>query len=319
MTIFGIYVVLGYTFWGGMIALALCAALRVKGFTCRNIEIPFFFLFLLALVFFRWTLLTTNKEYHADESFFIAEGMKYLTDFLPWRSVDGTTSGPFDSWFIMWPLLVGLPMNYCTARVTGVVIIFLTVFFTQRLLRHVLDPEWSLVLILPLATMYCFLWERAFASYTSQDLSVALLAALAWVGFVSAKNPTPLRAFIIGLITGAIPFGKLQAAPAAAVITSSIFVAWILAAYRGALPRRKIGIVLLVAIGSIFLIPAAILIPVAAGGAFHDFWIRYPWASMANGAPRASGWIASTEMLREGQADNILFSCFGSAEMSFLV
>ncbi len=290
----------GFGLWAAMIALALCVALKVKGFSYADTQVPFYILFVLALVFFRWTLLSTNKEYVEDESFFLAEAMKYETDFLPWRSVDGNTTGPLDAWAIMWPPLVGLPLNYCTERATGIILIILTVIFTQRFVRQALDPEWSLALILPLATMYCFVWDRGLASYTSQDVPIALLAALAWVGFASTKNPTTLRAFLIGLITGAIPFAKLQAAPIAAVMTTVIFISWILRGYREALPRRVVGIALWVGIASIFIVPAAILIPVAVGGALYDFWIRYPWLNLAYGAPRASPFIQFTEILRNG-------------------
>jgi len=223
-------VFLAFGSWIAMIVVAISLALGKRCLRYQaEFQYSFFCLFLVALVLFRWPYLVNNTEFCLDEGGILAAGMKYLTDFMPWRSVDGTTSGPLNTYIVMWPAILGLPMDYCTARVTGIILIFLTVLFSQRLLRQALDPGWSLVLLLPVATMYFFAFDANLIHFSSEHLPVALMAVLAWLGF---KNPTLTRAGLIGFIAGAIPFTKLQAVPIAVAIVACIFGGWIFAGGR---------------------------------------------------------------------------------------
>ena len=65
-------------------------------------------------------------ELNVDESQMLSQGMKFLVDPMPWRSVDGATSGPLNSYIISLLLLVGISPGYlfvhwlATALVTAV-------------------------------------------------------------------------------------------------------------------------------------------------------------------------------------------------------
>ena len=61
----------------------------------------------LAVLIFRWPVLFVPMELNPDETQMASQAMKYLLDFVPWRSVDGTTSGPLNSWLLAIPACFG--------------------------------------------------------------------------------------------------------------------------------------------------------------------------------------------------------------------
>ena len=267
---------LAFGLWTAMLVLVVCLVWKKRSpETEQHAQFWFFFLLAFALICFRWPYLSANVELNVDESQMLAQGMKYLSDFLPWRSVDGTTSGPLDTYVVMWPVLFGLPMNYCTSRIMGVMLIFLTVLFSQRMLRQVLDPAWSLVLTFPLATMYLFAWGENSVHFSSEHLPVLLIAISSWLGLKTIRNPSLAQAASFGLIAGAVPFAKPQAAPIAILLSASVFAAWILLSRRQ--PGRRPGAFRLIvaATAGALVIPTLILVPVALLGAWNDFVIRF--------------------------------------------
>src|SRR5882757_8822920 len=94
-------------------------------------------LFLLA---WRWPFLLVAREFNPDESQLIAGALTLTRDPVFWRSVDGNTAGPFDFYALLPLHWLGLPLDYFTARLTGLLIIWGTLFLCLRTLARIFGP-----------------------------------------------------------------------------------------------------------------------------------------------------------------------------------
>ena len=63
------------------------------------------------LLAWRWPFLLSADEYNPDESQLIAGALTLPLDPVPWRGVDGFTSGPLNFYPLLIPHLVGLPLD----------------------------------------------------------------------------------------------------------------------------------------------------------------------------------------------------------------
>ena len=54
----------------------------------------------VALVAWRWRSICYEGEINLDESQLLAQAMRYKADLMPWRSVDGGSSGPLNTWLL---------------------------------------------------------------------------------------------------------------------------------------------------------------------------------------------------------------------------
>src|SRR4051794_23955123 len=71
----------------------------------RKREALFAFLILAVLLAWRWPFLLSADEYNPDESQLIAGAITLRIDPVPWRSVDGFTSGPLNFYPLLLPRL----------------------------------------------------------------------------------------------------------------------------------------------------------------------------------------------------------------------
>ena len=233
--------------------------------------LKFFLLFSVALAFalpvWRFRSLTYNGEINVDESSILAQAMRYLEDPVPWRSVNGGSGGPLNTWVLLWAPLAGLKLSYSAARITGLACTFLIVVPTALGIREMVGNRFSLLLTLPMTLLLCCTLNLDFVHFSSEQLPSAMSAWAVWLILLQLRQVSLPRAFVLGLITGAMPFTKLQVAPAgialfvAAFLTTTIPIG---------LRSAKIRAGLLLAAGGLT-VPAAILIPVAVCGAWSDF------------------------------------------------
>jgi len=177
-------------------------------------KVLLFALLFLALFAWRAPILFYPGELNPDESSFIAQALGYARHWLPF-SQDGVTSGPLNSYVLMWPMLAGKPLSYLTIRLTGLVCVFITLVFSIKTLSAIVGENRSLPLALPLIAFYLFAYRPDFVHYSSEHLPVALFAISLWLTTVLWKHMNGRAAFVLGIILGAIPFSKLQAAPLA--------------------------------------------------------------------------------------------------------
>lgn len=256
-------------YWAG--ALAATAALlgwmtlewrlAARGKSLRFAAGGFAALLFLFLLAWRWPFLLCAHEYNPDESQFIAGALTLAHDPVFWRSVDGTTSGPLN-FYVLLPLRwFGLPLDYFTVRLAGLLLCWGALLGVLRLLRSTVAPGAARLAVLAGAVFLAVVIEPDFVHYSSELMPLALLGlALCWV----ERRPR-LAAFVAGLL----PWAKLQAAPlAAAVVGWQLVVTW----RRGGSHRLRDGAAL---VGSAA-IPSVVAVGlVMAFGQFDYFYRRY--------------------------------------------
>lgn len=182
-------------------------------------EWVFGLLLLLFLLAWRWPFLLCASEYNPDESQFIAGAMTLARDPVFWRCVDGVTSGPLDFYALLPLHWLGLPLDYFTARVTALLLIWCTLLFVQRSLRARAPAAVAQLAVLPGAVFFATATAADFVHYSSELAPLALLALA-----LSQIERRPLAA---AFVAGCLPWAKLQAAPlAVAVVGWQLWQLW---------------------------------------------------------------------------------------------
>ena len=190
-------------------------------------------LFIIASVAFlmawRWPFLLESREFNPDESQLIAGAITLTHDPVFWRSVDGTTSGPLNFYALLPLHALGLPLDYFTARLTGLLLISITLIACYRFLRSLASPAASQLALLPLLIFYATTKDAFFLQYSSGDVSVALFAVSAYLMF--GRSPSAVvgnwRLVLGAFTTGLLPWAKIQSAPLAAALIASVL--WLIA------------------------------------------------------------------------------------------
>jgi hypothetical protein len=142
-------------FWLVIVAIALYPVLRKGDFTSKDWWKTFgaFSLTLaFALPIWRLRSLLYNGEINVDESQILAQALKYLSDPLPWRSVVGGSSGPLNTWILLWAPLLGLKLSYLIARITSLLCAFATLTGCALALREIAGSRLAILLTLPATT-----------------------------------------------------------------------------------------------------------------------------------------------------------------------
>lgn len=171
-------------------------------------------LFLLA---WRWPFLLGAREFNPDESQLIAGALTLARDPVFWRSVDGNTAGPLD-FFALLPLhWLGLPLDYFTARLTGLLIVWGALFSCLRTLARLFGPAAAWLGVLPTAAFFATVTHHDFLQYSTEHLP--LLPVAGAFGLLAARAPGDRRQLWLAcFLAGLLPWAKLQSAPLSLVL-----------------------------------------------------------------------------------------------------
>lgn len=239
--------------------------------------VVFFLLVCGALLVLRLPQIKWGGELNPDESQMLAQGMRFLSHPVPWRDVDGTTGGPFNSLVLSLPMWFGAPAAWQTPRWVLGALTCLTLFLLYLTLRCFGTRAEAQFALLPTAFFYALSDTGDFVSYNSEAVSVLLLSAgfylLAkeWTG----DRPSQLRLFLLGLAAGSITFAKLQAAPLAVFL---VLVGLAQIAFRHHRDGQPWNVgwrePLALCVGAVA-VPSLILGVVTVYGALGDFWKSY--------------------------------------------
>lgn len=168
----------------------------------------------------RLPILLFNQELNPDESQMISHAITLAKWPVYWRSVDGTTIGPLDLYALLLPRLLGLGFDYTAARVLGLLCIGGSLLFLFLTLRRLYGTAVARLVWLPTLLFLAFTQIPDFVHYSSEHVPVLLLAGATWLlsqAFTERSTP-PGQAYLLGLLLGMVPFGKLQGVPAAGVV-----------------------------------------------------------------------------------------------------
>jgi hypothetical protein len=183
-----------------------------------------------ALVLRRWTTIVDPRPLEVDESAMVARALKATLDPVPWRSYDGTTSGPLDTLALVLPRVLGLPIGYFEARVLAVLLIVVTLGAWYATLARLLGPRAALAGTLGPFLFFALTDHLELTTFASELVPLALLSV---AGFAIAcaregEEDASLRRLALGaFLAGAAPWAKLQTAPIALVLIGlALGIAW---------------------------------------------------------------------------------------------
>jgi hypothetical protein len=229
---------------------------------------------LLFLLAWRWPFLFAAYDLNPDEGLLVAGARTLLHDPVFWRSVDGTTSGPLNFYILLPFAKLGLPLDYFTARVAALSMIWVALIASYRLMRSHHGEGLARLSILPAAVLFATFTHPDLVHYSSEHLSVMLIALSAALTLGTGSDERRLlRARLWGaFLAGLLPWAKLQAIPIAAalVVGGAIQVA----REPAFSARRKARTIGLLVFGA--LLPSvAILIGIVATGQYEAFVQSY--------------------------------------------
>ncbi len=218
-----------------------------------------------------------NGQFNVDEGQMLIQAERYLSHPIPWKDVDGTTSGPFNSWVLSVALAAGAPYNYVTLHVTAFVLNFLTVFFVYRAFRLFVSLSGSRLALLPLVFVYSTSAHTKFTYYSSEKLPLLFLSIVVWLVakyYISGK-PRSTWLLWAGLLLGALPFAKLQASYCGVALGLGAILAIAFKARKSIITNQTATKHLAVLLISTGLVPALIFVTLLLNQSLEAFWISY--------------------------------------------
>lgn len=215
-------------------------------------------------------------ELNPDESQLMVQALRYADDMLPWRSVDGTTSGPLNSWFVLLVRTLGLPFTYsCLHAVSALLlgVIVATSYLTVRLFSPMRQAVWvGFVGTLAVA----FSSAGDFMHFSTEHVPATMLAAATYgcVWVLKKNTPTLPVLLVAAFLAGLVPWAKLQGVPVAGIVGA--FALW-LAVRRDGDSSGPLGPLVrgALVVGAGLLPSLLILVPVWRGGVLSTFWDSY--------------------------------------------
>ena len=256
--------------WLALLGIALFPALTKAEFTASKwwkTLASFCLLLAVALPVWRLRSLLYNGEVNVDESQVLAQAMRYRIDPIPWRGVDGGSSGPLNTWIILWAPLLGLKMDYFAARITGLTCLWAMLCGLTLTLSELVNRRLAMLLALPAITLLLTILNFDYLFFSSEQLPIAIMAWVVYALTLLAKNPSRWIVYVIGFLTGALPFCKIQVGPAGVYL-------WVIAAaiviYQRKTIREAASLLIPLILGGLS-VPLLILGPVIAAGAWNDF------------------------------------------------
>ncbi|HEY8993866.1 MAG TPA: hypothetical protein VIM71_04225, partial [Lacunisphaera sp.] len=160
----------------------------------------------------RWPFLLAANDFNPDESQLIAGAITLTHDPVFWRSVDGTTSGPLNFYALLPLHWLGLPLDYFSARLTGLFLIWGALWLCHRTLIRLFDETAAWLGVLPFLIFFSTVTNNDLIHYSSEHPSLLLTAGA--VALLAGRKPGDMiRLAGASFLAGCLPLGKLQTAP----------------------------------------------------------------------------------------------------------
>jgi hypothetical protein len=270
-----IYYLLGGASLAAFVVLAAILPWRASRATAS--EGAFLLSIWAALFACRWPIFLWPDPLNPDEGALIACAMKAKFDWIPWRGFDGANSGPLNCDILLLPALVGAPMGFFSARVTGLCLIAGAICALYYTVKWIYGTNVARLSIVPPVLLFSLAKNPDFVHYSSEHLSIFLttvaLAAAAYLARgMGSKSSRLIVCAIGGLCLGSTPFAKLQASPIALAVLVLLAVALLIASPRLSSDKRLEVFALVTAL---LAVPVAILISLCATGTLMDAVIPY--------------------------------------------
>ncbi len=238
-------------------------------------------IFIISIILFtivgRWSSLLL-PEMNVDESQFIAAGMKLFKDPLFWKSVDTGSSGPLNIFPLTLPLLLGIRLEYASARIIAILLVLISVLSLYYSLNFIYNKLIARSAIFLVVITFAVMPIYDILYYSSEYMPMAILAMALLAICFSYRYPRQEIRIISGFLLGAIPFAKFQAVPIAfALALMSIHI--IYRQSRNKIELSKSVILFGLSLTVFSLITLTYLLKFSL---FDDFWKSYIQENLLN-------------------------------------
>jgi hypothetical protein len=262
--------------FGALAAFLILAARPGPRLRERRSEIIFLLITGLALFAFRWPVFIVPFQLGPDEAAFVANALKVTADLAPWRNFDAGTSGPLNCYVLALPALIGLQINFTSARIIGLFLMLTAMLALYYAGKWTYGRDVARLSIVPPVLLLALTTDFSFVQYTSEHLSICLttvaLGASAYLA--SARGSTRARltaAILAGFCIGATPFAKLQAGPIALAVFV-VAIAGLLSSGRGLSDSKFLTTAY---VSALCLMPGVIALSVWYTKMWNDAWTSY--------------------------------------------
>lgn len=131
----------------------------------------------------------------------LAQVLGYQRDIVPWRSVDGTSGGPLNPWFVMAAQSAGIPYGYVGIHLLAALSLCVSLLAGFFASKRAFGPRAAMV-----GTVFTAVWLACqqspdFVHYSSELFPVMLLS-LAWILLQGRTAGKLGAAFLLGMVHG---------------------------------------------------------------------------------------------------------------------
>ena len=223
---------------------------------------------LVLLTFMRIPTVFYNCELNVDESQLLTQAMTLVRDPVYGRSVDGTSIGPINSYLLLIPYALGLPFDYISARITGLLLIAISLVFFYRSLRILTSPQISRLSFLPVLLFFGWATHPDFLHYSSELSSLVILTICFWliVRLFQSGHTSLVTLAVVGIVAGLTPYAKLQTLPIVGMMLIVLF--FYLLRSRSAVPS-------LLVLSVSFIVPTLVVFGLAYAFGVERYFIDY--------------------------------------------
>lgn len=213
-----------------------------------------------------------EPELNPDEGQFLASADKLFYDGDFFRADDCGTSGPVNIYPLMLPAVFGLSPDFASSRLMALALHFLSIWLLYRTIALVAPEPVARLSIVPAAAIFAVFKNVGLVEYSSEDVPVLLVGIALYFAVRVLHKPgsytVPL--FVLGFLSSAAFFSKLQAVPILAAL-ALVPIVYLRASGAARRIRRP---ALIFAAGAL---PLSILHTALclATGVWHDFWMSY--------------------------------------------
>jgi hypothetical protein len=174
----------------------------------------YFISLLLFFVICRLPVIWHNQEINPDESQVLTQALTLKFVSPVWAvAVDGTTSGPLNTYFLYFLNLLGLPLDYTMAHLANVILCVLSLVYIFKICQKLASIQSAQIAILVPVLFLSLTQHSDLVSYNSEMLSVLLTSICGYLLVLIYQNDTKigLRIFTLGFVASLVPFAKIQA------------------------------------------------------------------------------------------------------------
>ncbi|MDQ6758287.1 MAG: hypothetical protein M3Z32_00305, partial [Acidobacteriota bacterium] len=161
-----------------------------------------------------------DYQLNPDEGEFLSAAHKLFYNPNFFASTDCGSSGPLNIYPLMLPAIFGLSPDYASSRMLVLLIALCAIYLFYRTVRLLASDAIARIAIVPLACALAVFENPNMVHYSSEQVPLLLIALAFYIAVRVLHNPAAHRIplFLLGMLTSAAFFSKMQSVPIVASI-----------------------------------------------------------------------------------------------------